>query len=283
MVDFSVIRLNKKDGTTDIIDLNPDQWEFLPGKYDLAATTIPLDQDVHDVSAIATWMFQEEPSGQNTWHSDRVGVGEDVFMIGLFFDHGQTKINIPSARFGNISMMPDARAPIKQPTGYNGVSYIVDMHSRTGFSGSPVFVYRTFGSDLTTDRHEIDGFEMDLGSLSVDDSMGQFSGGKITGSRGRIRSRQLFKLLGILWGQFPEEWQIRDNSFLNQSRGGNYILEGSYVKGHSGMSCVIPAWQILELLETPTLRNFRETALAAKVVDLERRRPRPDSQPGLKE
>src|SRR5258707_1186988 len=66
-------------------------------------------------------------------------VGDDTFMIGLFLDHAGVTTNVPSARFGNISMLPNPRATIRQSTGYDGVSYVVDMHSRTGFSGSPVF------------------------------------------------------------------------------------------------------------------------------------------------
>ena len=30
---FPVVRLNTTDGGIDILDFNPDQWQFLPGKY----------------------------------------------------------------------------------------------------------------------------------------------------------------------------------------------------------------------------------------------------------
>jgi hypothetical protein len=52
-----VIRLNTKDGGTDIIDLNPDQWEFLPGKYDVAVTELSLNPGLHRYSSIPTAMF----------------------------------------------------------------------------------------------------------------------------------------------------------------------------------------------------------------------------------
>src|SRR5487761_1303474 len=140
---LSVIRLNKKDGGTDIIEFGPEDWHFIPGKYDVAAVPLKLDDKVHEAAAVSTaTFFDNGPNGP------KIGVGDDVFMIGLFVDHDGMTTNIPSARFGQISMMADRRATIKQPTGYDGESFVVDMHSRTGFSGSPVYVYRTFGHDL---------------------------------------------------------------------------------------------------------------------------------------
>ncbi len=52
-------------------------------------------------------------------------------------------------------------------------SYCVDMHSRSGFSGSPVFVYRTPGGDFS--------------------------------EKGVINLSRFMMFLGIHWGQFPEK------------------------------------------------------------------------------
>lgn len=125
----STIRLNTLDGGTDVIEFGPEEWQFIPGKYDVAAIPLKLDANVHDVAAISEYMFADEPShGRGA----SIGVGEDAFMIGLFLDHDGVSINIPSARFGNVSMLPNSKATIRQPTSYDGESYVVDMHSRTG-------------------------------------------------------------------------------------------------------------------------------------------------------
>ena len=150
---FPVVRLNTLDGGVDVVDLNPDQWDFLPGKYDVAVVELPIEDKIHKASAIPTYMFSHkrpplDDAAQSIWRN-HIGVGDDVFMLGLFVDHDGVATNVPSARFGNVSMMPNESALIEQPTGYKGISYVVDMHSRTGFSGSPVFVYRTFGSNLS--------------------------------------------------------------------------------------------------------------------------------------
>jgi hypothetical protein len=203
----SVIRLNRQDGGVEVIELGPEDWRFLPGRYDVAA--VPLS--VNETASIVTHIFAQE--------FDRIGVGEDVFMLGLFVDHKGITTNIPSARFGNISMLPNPNATIEQPTGYRGVSYVVDMHSRSGFSGSPVFTYRTFGSDLTESfGHRFDHFELDPG---VENS---------PRASGRLEAHQMFKFLGIHWAQFPETWELRNSSSIRESRKKLLVTEGGYVE-----------------------------------------------------
>lgn len=249
---YSVIRINTKDGGTDIIEMFPDQWEFIPGRYDIAAVPLQLSE-IHDVSAVSVGSFVVQQSTQTSIKSD-IGVGEDVFMIGLFVDHIGKGINIPSARFGHISMLPDSRALIRQPTAYHGVSYLIDIHSRAGFSGSPVYVYRTFGSDLKQRFGEsIDGLDLQIDRIEVDD-LGRPGGrttGRVRASRGTIKYSGMLKLLGIYWGRFPEQ-------------------AGNYASELSGTGCVIPAWQILELLDVPALKNDREKKIAAYKAALQK-------------
>ena len=258
---FSTIRLNTVDGGIDVIELDPSEWHFLPRKYDLAVVPLSLDRDIHQVSSVSSLSFAEPPEKRLAWNvPPQIGVGDDVFMVGLFVDHVGVTTNVPSARFGNVSMLANPNATMKQPTGYTGESYVVDMHSRTGFSGSPVYAYRTFGSDLTDNR----GTRFD--QLSIDrlgDVISQASQRGTIPSKfsGYIRAPQMLTLLGVLWGQFPERWELREKSPLDQGRK-DLITEGAYVQGMSGMTCVIPAWQILELLEIPELEKLRQPEIA---------------------
>ena len=87
--------------------------------------------------------------------------------------------------------------------------------------------------------------------------------------RGRIQAKTLFKLLGIHWGQFPERWELRDGAKLAESRE-DLIVEGGYVEGMSGMTCVIPAWQIMEVLDMPILKKLRHQGIVAAAA----RRPK---------
>jgi hypothetical protein len=252
---FSVIRLNKKDGGTDPIELGPEDWHFLPGKHDVAVAPLSLDDEIHDVSSISTRQFMERPI-EHAMHRHEIGVGDDVFMIGLFIDHNGLATNVPSARFGNISMLPSPKAIIEQPTGYEGQSYVVDMHSRTGFSGSPVYVYRTFGNDLTSvwgDRFE----EIEINNPQTDENFRT-----ITARNGRIRTHNLFRLLGIHYAQFPERWPWSEQEETAEASR-DLAAKTGYVEGMSGMTCVIPAWDIVEVLDMPALKDLRHPGVVA--------------------
>jgi hypothetical protein len=251
---YSTVRLNKNDGGTDVIEFGPEDWHFLPGKYDVAVIPLSLDGDIHQVSSISTHQFALDPNS-SLGPFVGLGVGEDVFMIGLFIDHHEVTTNIPSARFGNISMLPSKKATIEQPTRFRGESFVVDMHSRTGFSGSPVYVYRTFGSDLTA----IFGAEFD--ELEISNLESAIEHG--SPMRGRLRFHNLFQLLGIHWGQFPEKWELRDKSKLIQESRRDLIVEGGYVEGMSGMTCVVPAWHIMEVFDMPILKKLRHPGIVA--------------------
>lgn len=139
-----VVRLNKKDGGVDVLQFRAQDWYFTDDGPDVAF--VPIEpSDEHNIAAIPSIMF----ATKETLRSDEIGVGDDVFMLGLFVDSDGTTQNVPCARFGNISQMPNRNALINHETGYSGEIYVIDMHSRDGFSGSPVFVYRTLGSDLS--------------------------------------------------------------------------------------------------------------------------------------
>jgi hypothetical protein len=65
------------------------------------------------------------------------------------------------------------------------------------------------------------------------------------------------KLLGIHWGQFPEEWKLKNLPSESEAHKASLITDGKYVLGLSGMTCVIPAACILEVLNLPELDEMR--------------------------
>jgi hypothetical protein len=223
----SVIRLNRLDGGVPAtFDLGPDEWIFRPKWHDIAVSPpLSIDFDVHDVvpfQAETFWLTSDQEK------SEEIGAADDVFMIGRFIDCDRIESNNPALRFGHISIMD---VKIEQPTGYIGRSIVVDLHSRSGFSGSPVVVYRTLGS-----------YFMDIPQHSV-----------ILGGKTYVR------LLGILWGAFPEEWELRDKKRAKEvKRNTALITDGRYVEGLSGMSCIIPSAYIEDLvMNDPKLKAMR--------------------------
>lgn len=211
-----IVRINRSSGPPAVFELGRQDWHFSPSPngYDVAVAPFSLSATEHKVQALGPSFFLT--ADDITRHE--IDAGEEVFMLGRFVDYDGIEVNEPSMRFGNLSIL---RAGIEQPNGCRRSSYVVDMHSRTGYSGSPVFVYRTAGS-----------------IFARPDTI--FGGG------------HLLKLLGIHWGQFPERWDIGD------ATDASFITKGKYVKGLSGMTCVCPAEAILETLQMPALVAMRK-------------------------
>jgi hypothetical protein len=226
-----VIRLNTKAGAADIIDVDVDQW-FFDGRHDIAVLPINVDPDLHVVTPIHSRMLLTEDEVKYA----EIGPGEDVFMVGRFMDHDGGQRNQPALRFGHISIDP---TPIMQENGVNADAYCIDLHSRSGYSGSPVFVYRTPQSDLAPPPPR---FTSNLG-LPLQPDLPTF-----------------FKLLGIHFAQFPEMWEVTSAGKLlrRESEGEPLMTDGKYIKGLSGMTCVLPAWTIRRVLNMPVLKQMRE-------------------------
>lgn len=137
-----VVRVNTTDGATEIFPLDSSDFEFLPGGGDVAAVELPLNKLAHACTPIHINQLITEENAQAL-----LALGEDVFMIGRFIDHDGGAVNRPAARFGNISIGP-THHPDMPNSGKDVGYYCLDMHSRSGFSGSQVWAYRTAGSDL---------------------------------------------------------------------------------------------------------------------------------------
>ena len=245
---FSVVSLNRRDGSTDAFPFGPEEWESIPCGPDVAVIALDIDQGIHAANSVSTHTF--------VTRRESLTVGDDVFMVGLFLDHAGISTNTPMARFGHISMLANPRATIEQPRNYHGQSFVIDIHSRTGYSGSPVYVYRTPFSDLSAT----------FPSLDVKVSARQISGQ--LGDLEYFPSRDidvelklphtLFALLGIHWAQFSERWEIKNPELINPAEESSLVREGAYIDGLSGMTCVIPAWEIMEVLNLPKLDAARK-------------------------
>jgi hypothetical protein len=146
---YPVIRLNTKEGKSQPIALGEDKWLRYPGGDDLAiAAFMDLDHEMYQFISISTDLFMTKERFENFG----VGVGDDTLMVGRFLNRQDKQSNIPVARFGHLS------APrtefIDQGTErkkFQQESFLVECHSVSGFSGSPVFVdipedRRSFGS-----------------------------------------------------------------------------------------------------------------------------------------
>ncbi len=205
----TVLRVNLLRGGTGYVESDPSDWISDPNGHDVAILPLGTDKFPNKTFDYSYVQLKDFITKESLTEQD-IGLGDDVFMIGLFVSHNGGYENIPTARFGNISMMPSL---MKQgPSKNEKDAYCLDLHSRSGYSGSPVFVYRTPGSNLAKNFSKIDAEEkfLELG-----------------------RSKLFF--LGVHFAQFSEDWKIKDKN--------------EYIEGLSGMTCVCPSWAILDLLE----------------------------------
>lgn len=235
----AVVRLNTNTGV-EIFDLDPADWQIDPDN-DIAVVRLLVDGGARRLGAISITAFLDKK------YPD-VGLGDDVFMIGLFVDSQNKDSNSPVARFGSVSMLATESAPIDNGLGQRYESYVVDMHSRGGFSGSPVFVYQTIGSDLTRGFFGID-VTIEFGGMA--------NGIPGFGEPAKLHTRNSLKLLGIHWGQFPEQWE----AIAEDGR-------KSRVRGVSGMTCVAPAWSIAGMLFTEHFAGERRSEMMASLNDV---------------
>jgi hypothetical protein len=114
--------------------------------------------------------------------TENVGVGDDLFLTGLFVNHfGQHRI-LPLVRVGNIALMPEE--PIQTKSGPKE-GYLFEARSIGGLSGSPVFLH--------------------------------LSDTRITEREGVRRWRNLisFHLLGLVHGHWDVPDEKRDNASEN--------------------------------------------------------------------
>lgn len=226
----SIIRVNTRDRKSRLIELDPGEWTVPKDGDDLIAVDITdhVDSASDDIIGLEEDVFITPEVVKEF----QIGTGEDIFMSGLFASHHGGNRNVPVIRFGNIAMMASEAAPVELETGGELPCYLVDTRSRSGFSGSPVFAFRLLGSDLT---HLPYGFAKDApgAGLIIGDEREYFWG-----------------LLGIHCGQYWDRVQVRTKRPWGRAESaGKNIQEGDELLIHSGMTIVIPAWRISQLLD----------------------------------
>jgi hypothetical protein len=242
---FPAIRLHGRSDH-DFIELGPHDWVCSPNGYDLAVADISdlLDPNADNLVVVDDHMAVSADYAARA----EIGFGDDVLMAGMFANSPGDRRNAPVARFGNVARAPNDDAPIKLETGVRLPCYLVDMRSRTGYSGSPVFVYRTLASDL---RPMIEG---GVTHVSAEKTM--------------------FNLLGVHCGQYPEDFKAAKSHAR-----GDPLVEGDEIEGPSAMNVVVPAWAIQDLLNDQRLQNMRTERDKRRAAD-SRSRPVPESALG---
>ncbi len=146
------IRANKRDGTAIALNGRPsDPWWFHPTERDSvdAAVTFfsPAQLNQLAIEHVPLAMFADAAKIKEY----NLGVGDEVFITGLFTKITETTKNVPIVRTGTVAMMPDE--PI--PFGDTFIdAYLIESRSIGGLSGSPVFVRETITIQVGLERSQ---------------------------------------------------------------------------------------------------------------------------------
>jgi len=169
-----LIRINVKEGTPKFVAIDTSAWLYhlTDSSVDVAVFPIWLSQDEYDHIPITVGMAATE----EVIKENEIGVGDEVFLTGLFVNHCGIKRNLPIVRVGNIALMPEE--PVQTELGPID-AYLVEARSIGGLSGSPVFV--------------------NLGASRVFGNKTKFAGGKI------------YFWLGLMHGHFGVPKQHEDD------------------------------------------------------------------------
>lgn len=137
-----VVRVNRKDGSPIVMDGDGSIWwrhPVDPDGVDAVVTTFNPPVEVSrtlDTATIPLAMFATE----SILKQQNIGIGDQLFITGLFAHLQNTSRNLPIIRTGNLAMMPEEKIPFASKA---VEAYLLESRSIGGLSGSPVFVRST--------------------------------------------------------------------------------------------------------------------------------------------
>lgn len=131
------IRMNAQDGGTVTHTTSVDDWIHPDPHVDCAMLPwVPPPEMGVD---FAGWLIEDGIATAHVRTAEGIGIGDEVFMVGLFRNHMGQDRNEPILRVGNIAALP--ADPI-QTKGYGPMhALLIETRSIGGLSGSPVFVH----------------------------------------------------------------------------------------------------------------------------------------------
>jgi hypothetical protein len=214
------IILNKKGGGVTQIR-SYAKWHRHPDpSVDVKVLPFDYERDYDVLAVPASILLRSE------WLGDKsnIGLGSDVFSVGLFSMAPGESRNIPLFRYGNIAMLPDSAIQVEG--GFSEV-YLIEARSIGGISGSPVFVIETVSAEFA-------------------DATG--SPQRIIGLGPRC------KLLGLMHGHWDIDQRELNNPKITP------ISHSSRMGVNLGIGVVVPAPKILEILYGSELTEQRNSA-----------------------
>jgi hypothetical protein len=238
------IRVNRRPwlGKPVIFKTKTSEW-VRHADADVAVVQVGLDPVELHIAHVSEELFVTRdlmawPDDDN-YDANKLGIGDECYFFGRFMGHPGVEKNLPMLRFGNLAMMP--REPV-----HGEEAFLVEFKSMPGFSGSPVFIYRSGTLDFWNTYRAADPNEL--------------------------------KFLGVDFCHLPE---IAELGTLSDS--GEFRPVGSrlWVRHSAGIMGVVPAWRLRELLMTKRLQERRKEVEEAALDERRVRAARDSAAPTL--
>jgi hypothetical protein len=130
------LRVNVIGGGFHWIDVPLEHWSFHPEKDLIDVAVLPIS--LPDACDHKYWPIASSATPEII-AAEKIGIGNEAFLVGLFHQHSGTQRNIPIVRVGNIAAMPEEMV---MTTKWGAMdAYLLEARSIGGISGSPVFAY----------------------------------------------------------------------------------------------------------------------------------------------
>jgi len=244
---FNVIRLTKKNGGIQTISTKRDHWVPHPNNYDVEVCPIDLSETSQWWSIGTDIFITKEIVGVYN-----IGIGDDALLIGRLVTHDGIQRNKPLVRFGSISLMADPSEPVKTRDGAHE-AFLVDCRSLSGFSGSPVLVSTEQSYVMDNAKKVIRSERIRRGEPEEPQlPRAKIEPVSITGTYGPW-------LLGIDCGHIP----LWKPVYSEKDQARQFEKPGHWVEANTGIAYVLPAWEVMSVLNREDLMHERRKHDAA--------------------
>lgn len=225
-------RVNRLDGTCELIDAEDIPWAFHPDDtVDIAVCGFSLSR-----SAGYDFLYYDGEilllNAEQESSADWVEVGDMCYTVGLWRLLEGKERNLPVVHTGSIARLPgEEKIPVRAPNKPGGRElvdgYLVEAQTLRGLSGSPVFIRPSL--NLAMDATRADPFGGSPERIEL------------------VAYHEHVKLLG-LW---QAAWDAPAGEVLTAEHGRQNTVP-------VGMGIVVPASKIIEVLELPAVHEKRE-------------------------
>lgn len=227
-----VVSLVTEHGERQIFDRSSKDWHSHIAGDDVAVCYLGRVDD-SDYRYVSPRQFLQRSNLARDARPDQVGPGDSCLLTGRYIDSSGRQFDQPLVRFGNLAMLPESVTQIDR-FGFEQESFLVDMRSQPGLSGSGVFVYfeDTGVIPHDRDRQALDG--RDLATIE-----------RVWAGAHRSVITKMW-LIGINWGRLPLRLNFRT------AAGETVEAEANH-----GLAAVVPVWKVAELLESEDVTSER--------------------------